>query len=324
MTSERSIARNFSNAASSDRRRGRRDRTGPWRARCTGSSSHRRPRRIAAPGARGTTRLRTRARRSPAMARRLRHALAAEALLPFLGRAVRDHAELARQAHAEPRAAARLVVAAAPGRIAADDLALQRAQRDRERRRAGRAGNRHEVVDFVGKLHAHTRARSCRRATARARRRRVRCRATQHLVTRARDVLDRELRETSSRTAGPCAGRSTPGSSEPNGLPSELMQMTKKRRVSIGRPSPIIDSHQPGVGSAGDDAACADGDSPVKIRRALSRASFSSPQVSYATTGCSSTPPRYRRIGASRMASRVAGNSSLMTGDVRGTAMSMH
>jgi hypothetical protein len=60
------------------------------------------------------------------------------------------------------------------------------------------------------------------------------------------------------------------GDVEPNGLPIELMQMTKNCRVSMGRPGPIMSSHQPGVGSSVDDAACAEGERPVKIRMALS------------------------------------------------------
>ena len=67
---------------------------------------------------------------------------------------------------------------------------------------------------------------------------------------------------------------------DPKQLPSELMQMTKKRRVSIGRDGPTISSHQPGDGSSGEDVAWADGDMPVKIRMALSRAALSWPQVS--------------------------------------------
>ena len=58
------------------------------------------------------------------------------------------------------------------------------------------------------------------------------------------------------------------------------MQTTKKRLVSSGRPSPIMVSHQPGRGSAGDDAAWAEGDRPVKIAIALSRAALSVPQHS--------------------------------------------
>ncbi|GIK33648.1 MAG: hypothetical protein AMXMBFR45_16180 [Gammaproteobacteria bacterium] len=67
---------------------------------------------------------------------------------------------------------------------------------------------------------------------------------------------------------------------EPKQLPSEFTQMTWKRRVSIGREGPIISSHQPGVGSAAEDAACAEGERPVKISTALSRAALSSPQLS--------------------------------------------
>ena len=43
---------------------------------------------------------------------------------------------------------------------------------------------------------------------------------------------------------------------------------------------------------AGEEAACADGDRPVNSSSVLSRAAFGEPQVSYATTGCSISPPR--------------------------------
>ena len=78
----------------------------------------------------------------------------------------------------------------------------------------------------------------------------------------------------------PVRGSIEAGPEEPNGLPSELTQTTKKRRVSIGWPSPIIDSHQPGVGSSAEDAACAGGDSPVNSSTVLSRAAFGRPQHS--------------------------------------------
>ena len=88
-----------------------------------------------------------------------------------------------------------------------------------------------------------------------------------------------DFREGDAERPARCAGRSRPGSTSRTGLPIELMQTTKNRRVSIGLPAPIIDSHQPGFGSAGDDAACADGDSPVKSSTVLSRAAFSVPQA---------------------------------------------
>ena len=53
--------------------------------------------------------------------------------------------------------------------------------------------------------------------------------------------------------------------------PSEFIQMTRYFVVSIGFPSPIICSHHPVEGSSSDEAACADGDRPVKSRMALSR-----------------------------------------------------
>ena len=78
----------------------------------------------------------------------------------------------------------------------------------------------------------------------------------------------------------PVAGSGDAGPVDPKQLPSELIQITKKRRVSIGRDGPTTSSHQPGDGSSGEDVAWADGDMPVKMRMALSRAVFSSPQVS--------------------------------------------
>ena len=62
---------------------------------------------------------------------------------------------------------------------------------------------------------------------------------------------------------------------EPLQLPSEFAQTTKKRFVSIGLPGPTISSHQPGEGSAGDDAACAPGDRPVRIRNTSAKESTS-------------------------------------------------
>ena len=83
-----------------------------------------------------------------------------------------------------------------------------------------------------------------------------------------------------SRYGWPVAGSIEIGEVEPNGLPSELMQMTNRRLVSIGRPGPIMSSHQPCEGSSAEDAACAEGDRPVKIITALSWRTAGSPQVS--------------------------------------------
>ena len=70
------------------------------------------------------------------------------------------------------------------------------------------------------------------------------------------------------------------GPVEPKQLPSELTHTTKYRLVSIGLPGPSMSSHQPAEGSLGDEAAWAEGESPVKIRMQLSLASSNSPQVS--------------------------------------------
>ena len=83
-----------------------------------------------------------------------------------------------------------------------------------------------------------------------------------------------------SRYGWPVVGLMEIGEVEPNGLPSELTQMTKKRRVSIGRPGPIMSSHQPCDESSVDEAAWADGDRPVKIMTAWSCRTAGSPQVS--------------------------------------------
>lgn len=53
------------------------------------------------------------------------------------------------------------------------------------------------------------------------------------------------------------------GPVEPKQLPSEFTQTTKSRSVSSALPGPIIGSHQPGRGSAADDAAWAEGERPV-------------------------------------------------------------
>ena len=66
---------------------------------------------------------------------------AAEAAVPFQRRAIGDHAELARHAHAAFGIARVVVVAVVPVRVEADRLALQRADRDRERQRLRGAGD---------------------------------------------------------------------------------------------------------------------------------------------------------------------------------------
>ena len=56
------------------------------------------------------------------------------------------------------------------------------------------------------------------------------------------------------------------------------MQMTKNRFVLIAQSGPTVPSHQPTDGSSGEEVACAEGESPVKSRTALSRFSFNSPR----------------------------------------------
>ena len=77
-------------------------------------------------------------------------ALAAEALSPFLRRAIGDEAELACEPQAGGGRLVGRVIAAAPGGVAADAFPLQRAYCGRERRRAGGRGDRDEVADVVG------------------------------------------------------------------------------------------------------------------------------------------------------------------------------
>ena len=71
---------------------------------------------------------------------------APEALPPLGRRAVRDHAELAREPHALHWRLVERVLAVTPGRIVANQLALQRAQGDRERLRAHRRRNQQHAV----------------------------------------------------------------------------------------------------------------------------------------------------------------------------------
>jgi hypothetical protein len=63
-------------------------------------------------------------------------------------------------------------------------------------------------------------------------------------------------------------------------LPSVFTQITNQRSVSIALPGPTMSSHQPGEGSSAFDAACALGESPVRMTIALPRAASISPQVS--------------------------------------------
>src|SRR4249919_253292 len=84
----------------------------------------------------------------------------------------------------------------------------------------------------------------------------------------------------SSRYESPVAGLIDAGPVEPLQLPSELTQTTYQRSLSMGLAGPIIASHQPGSGLSAFAAAWAFGESPVRIRIALSRAALSLPQVS--------------------------------------------
>ena len=65
----------------------------------------------------------------------------------------------------------------------------------------------------------------------------------------------------------------------------------------MGLFGPTIASHQPGEGSASAEAACAEGDKPVKIKTPLSFAAFKVPQVSKAIAGECRTPPNLSSNG---------------------------
>ena len=209
------------------------------------------------------------ARRAPATRRRPKRCV------ELARAAVGDRAELAREAQPRARPATGLVRrrCATPGRCARSRAAASAARSpepmrwSRPRSRSARRPRRD-----TGRS---TPAPSCRRATARRRRPRARCRAraAPRAPALAMSSTESSRKRRAVRPAGR-ADRSRRGLDEPNGLPSELTQTTCQRRVSMGRASPIIDSHQPGVGSAAEDAACADGDSPVKSSTVLSSAAI--------------------------------------------------
>ena len=83
-----------------------------------------------------------------------------------------------------------------------------------------------------------------------------------------------------SRYGRPVAGSIEAGPVDPKQLPRELTHTTKNRSVSIASPGPTMRCHQPSRGSCCEDAAWAEGESPVKRSTALSRAALSRPQVS--------------------------------------------
>src|SRR6185312_5259152 len=75
-----------------------------------------------------------------------------------------------------------------------------------------------------------------------------------------------------SRYGRPVAGSFEAGPVDPKQLPSELTHTTKRSSVSIASPGPTIPCHQPSPGSSGEEAAWAEGESPVKSSSALARA----------------------------------------------------
>ncbi len=68
-----------------------------------------------------------------------------------------------------------------------------------------------------------------------------------------------------------CADRSTPGRSSRSSCRASSRRSRSSGACRSAWPGPTISSHQPGVGSSALEAACADGDRPVKISTALSR-----------------------------------------------------
>src|SRR5690348_7709847 len=104
----------------------------------------------------------------------------------------------------------------------------------------------------------------------------------------------------SSRHGSPVAGLIDAGPLDPLQLPSEFTQITNQRLLSMALPGPMMSSHQPDESSMALLAACALGDSPVRISTALSRAAFSAPQVSYATCAPCNWPPRFIPNGGGR------------------------
>ena len=126
-------------------------------------------------------------------------------------------------------------------------------------------------------------------------------------TSRAEEAMSWVKRSGNDRRYGlPVSGLVLAGPLEPLQLPRELTQMTKFRSVSMGRPEPIMGSHQPSVGSAALLAACALGDRPVRINTALDRSALSSPQVSKAISRRGIWPPLAKRNVFSRWRYRVA------------------
>jgi hypothetical protein len=119
-------------------------------------------------------------------------ALTAEAHRPFLRRAISGHAEFARQAHALHGHRIGAVVAFLPGRIAPDHFTLQRAQRDRERRRARGRRDRDDAARLAWKQRAIREHGHAAERRADHRGELLDAERDGDFVPRARHVLDRE------------------------------------------------------------------------------------------------------------------------------------
>src|SRR5690348_104540 len=116
----------------------------------------------------------------------------------------------------------------------------------------------------------------------------------------------------------PVAGLTDAGPLEPLQLPSVFAQITNQRSVSMALPGPTMSSHQPAESSTALLAACALGDSPVRISTALSRVAFNVPHVSYASRASRSSPPRFIGYGEGRAKYwRASAIAELRAGGVR-------
>ena len=231
---------------------------------------------------------------------------AREASDPFHRRTIRDHAELARDRHAGFGIMIVVVVAFLPIWIEPDRFALQRADRDGERLRLRRGGNADVRARAARVLHEIAQRAHAAHRIADAGRRAVRCRDGARVRTRNWRRLRASDREKSICILRRSCGSTDAGPVDPLQLPSEFTQMTNQRFVSMCLPGPSMSSHQPGDGSSAFAAACASGDSPVRIRIALSRAALSVPHVSYASFAPMSAPPRRIGNGEGRSKKRVA------------------
>ena len=204
---------------------------------------------------------------------------AAEAVFPFGGRTVGDGAELARQAHAGDRAHVAGILAVLPVRIGEDGVALQRTQRNRERRSGRAARNADDAACDAGELRGEGQHHHAAERSADHRRELFDPSDANHFVAAARDVLDRQIGKVQPvRKPGGRIDRRGAGRTE-----AAAQRIHADDEVAVGVDGLAGADHLlPPAGRriCGEDAACAEGERPVNSSTALSRASLSSPQVS--------------------------------------------